>query len=114
MRQKFGPETRPEFRPALLALRHSKGGEPQAKTPKAQKWQPQPHDDKRLKTFPGTKKHAAVHYGKSTVYLDRGNKLWRIKPEPGSKSLLNRSFKGSDPKEVWKKIVVEVQRMNRT
>jgi hypothetical protein len=63
-------------------------------------------------SFPGTKKHAPVSYGKSTVYIDSGNSMWRIKAVPGDRVMINRSFKDGDAKVAWTKVVAELKRLN--
>jgi hypothetical protein len=62
--------------------------------------------------FPGTRKHDPVFYGQSTVYIDAGNQLWRIKPQSAGRVMTNRSFKTTDPKQVWKSVVSELKRLN--
>jgi hypothetical protein len=62
--------------------------------------------------FPGTRKHDPVFYGQSTVYIDAGNQLWRIKPKTAERVMTNRSFKTTDPKQVWKSVVSELKRLN--
>ena len=62
--------------------------------------------------FPGTKKHSPILYGHSTVYIDAGNLLWRIKPHPGERTMINRSFKGGNAKEAWKGVVSVLKKEN--
>jgi hypothetical protein len=62
--------------------------------------------------FPGTKKHDPVFYGRSTVYIDAGNQMWRIKAATGDRVMVNRSFKAEDPRKVWQHVVKELKRLN--
>jgi hypothetical protein len=68
---------------------------------------------KLLENFPGTKKRGPIYFGKSTIYIDRGNKLWRIKPCTGSRACIVRSFKVAEPKAVWKEVASVVARLNK-
>ena len=62
--------------------------------------------------YPGTKKHAPLFCGQCTVYMDQGNRQWRIKTRPASRVMINCSFKSGEPKDVWKKVQGELRRNN--
>ena len=62
--------------------------------------------------FPGIKKTGhPVFYGESTVYIDT-DKCWRLKPSPGVRVCTHFYFKGRNPKEIWKRVVLELRRLN--
>ena len=69
--------------------------------------------EKKSLVFPGTRARCTIHYGKCTIYSDLNNKLWRLKPQQGTKKLSHWSWKREGPAEVWRKLVQEVTRLNR-
>ena len=63
--------------------------------------------------FPGvTQKNHPVFYGQSTVYIDT-SKCWRLKPKPGDRVCTHFYFKGHKPEVIWKRVVLELRRLNR-
>jgi hypothetical protein len=62
--------------------------------------------------FPGTSKRPPLHYGSSTVYTDRENKLWRLKEKTGDKLTPHFSWKQTSPKEMWNRLAKRIRQLN--
>ena len=61
--------------------------------------------------FPGTKSHCPIYVLGSTIYYDRGRKLWRLKPKKGSR--VTHKFRFTDkPREAWARLVKMVKDIN--
>ena len=62
--------------------------------------------------FPGTlKKWYPLFYGDSTVYIDTNNGCWRLKKKSGERLCQHFYFKKSNPKQIWKTVVLELRRL---
>ena len=61
--------------------------------------------------YKGTKKMGPRKYGVATIYTDFRNSMWRLKPCAGSKDLEHYSWKKTDPKKMWDKLVKDIKRL---
>ena len=59
-----------------------------------------------------TKKHAPIHILKSTVYCDMPRKLWRVKPESGSR-VTHKILWGRKPHEQWPLVLAKIRECNK-
>ena len=53
----------------------------------------------------------ARFYKQSTIYHDEGRGLWRVKPCPGSRKTIKKSFK-VNPKQTWAELVEVIRKLN--
>jgi hypothetical protein len=71
-----------------------------------------PLDASKL-VFPGVlAKHAPDFYGSSTIYIDFGNKIWRLKPKPADRKMKTFSWKNTAPTDAWTALVTEIKKIN--
>ena len=126
----IGPRKRPaaaslKKRPAAM----SKGKAPPAPTKAAAKGKASPapskaevrrapapavvrHEDL---TYPGIKTKVKVFFGKSTIYTDLPNQLWRWRkqPDPDDRVCPSYSWKKEDPEAAWGRMARDVRAHNR-
>ena len=61
--------------------------------------------------YRGTTYDKVRYYKNSTIYHDIGREVWRVKPCPGSRQTIKKSFR-NDPKQAWGELVATVRKLN--
>jgi hypothetical protein len=62
--------------------------------------------------YRGTTYDKVRYYKNSTIYHDIGREVWRVKPCPGSRQTIKKSFR-NDPKQAWGELVATIRKLNQ-
>ena len=61
--------------------------------------------------YRGTTYDKVRYYKNSTIYHDIGREVWRVKPCPGSRQAIKKSFK-TNPKQAWGELAAVIRKLN--